>query len=112
MEDEIKTFLYDILNSIQEIESFFTGKKKEFSIFQSDRLLKRGVERNLEIIGEATSRILKINSKFQIENTRQIIATRNRIAHSYERVSDEILWGIVINHLPKLKIEIENLLKK
>lgn len=110
MEDDIKTFVHDILNAIQEIESFFIGRKKEFTEFQKDKLLKRGVERNLEIIGEATTRILKIDSTFQIENTRQIIATRNRIAHSYEKVSDDILWGIVINHLPKLKSELEKLL--
>ena len=111
MEDEIKTFLQDILNSIQEIESFFANQKKEFAIFQNDRMLKRAVERNIEIIGEATSRILKIDSSCQMQNTRKIIATRNRIAHSYEKVSDDILWSIVIIHLPKLKIEVENLLK-
>jgi uncharacterized protein with HEPN domain len=68
------------------------------------------VERNLEIIGEAVSRILKINSDFQISNSRKIIDTRNKIIHSYDNVSDEIVWGIIINHLPKLKSEIDSLL--
>jgi uncharacterized protein with HEPN domain len=35
---------------------------------------------------------------------------RNRVIHAYDSINNEIIWGIVINHLPKLKSEIENLL--
>ena len=37
--------------------------------------------------------------------------TRNRIIHGYDTVSDEIIWGIVISHLPTLQLEIEMMLK-
>jgi len=73
-------------------------------------LLKRAIERNLEIIGEAMSRILKEEPLFPIENAKRIIGLRNQIIHGYDSVSDENIWGIVINHLPKLKIEISSLL--
>jgi uncharacterized protein with HEPN domain len=71
---------------------------------------KRAVERNLEIIGEAMSRNLKRNDSFQLSNARKIIETRNRIIHGYYTVTDEIIWSIVIRHLPLLKQEVEQLL--
>ena len=108
MVDRIIASLYDILNSIEEIESFFNGGTMEFSNYKNDIKTKRAVERNIEIIGEAVNRILKENPNFQIENARNIIGTRNKIIHSYDNISDEMIWSIVINNLPKLKIEIKS----
>ena len=107
MDNQIKTWLYDILNSILEIESYFENKPKSFHVYKSDLKTRRAVERNIEIIGEAVNRILKQNPDFKIENARNIIGTRNRIIHSYDNISDELIWSIVINSLPKLKAEIE-----
>ena len=70
--------------------------------------MKRGVERNLEIIGEATNRIRKLNVDFKIENSDRIIGLRNQIIHAYDNISDENIWSIVINNIPQLKTEIEN----
>ena len=78
--------------------------------FQNDIKTRRAVERNIEIIGEAMDRILKRDKLFQLPNSRKIVDTRNRIIHGYDTVSDEIIWGIVIKHLPALKAEIEKLL--
>ena len=58
------------------------------------------------------SRILKIAPELQIENARQIVDTRNWVIHGYDKVDDVVIWGIVSNHLPKLKIEIDNYLEK
>jgi len=58
MDVEIKTWLYDILNAINEIESFFADRSKDFNTYQNDLRTKRAVERNIEIIGEAMNRIL------------------------------------------------------
>ena len=110
MVDEIKTYLFDIIKAINEIESFFDNKPKRFDEFITDTKTKRAVERNLEIIGEAINRIIKLDNAINISNSRKIIDTRNRIAHGYDTVSDEIIWGIVINHLPKLKEEVTSLL--
>jgi len=69
-----------------------------------------GVERELEIIGEAMRKLLKISPELYIENARQIIDTRNWVIHGYDRVDDIIIWRIISKHLPKLKEEIEILL--
>jgi uncharacterized protein with HEPN domain len=110
MDEEIKTWLYDILNSIIEIESYFANIPKRFDNYKSDIRTKRAVERNIEIIGEAVNRILKKDRNIQITNARKIVDTRNQISHGYDKVSDDVIWAIVINHLPKLKIEIDKLL--
>ena len=102
--------MYDIINAIEEIDSFFENKPKSFSDFKDDIKTKRAVERNLEIIGEAVSRIKKQVADFMLANERKIIDTRNRIAHGYDTVSDDVIWSIVINHLPLLKTEVQNLL--
>jgi uncharacterized protein with HEPN domain len=81
MQPEIKILLFDVLNAINETESFFDGTIKDFSFFQNDIRTKRAVERNLEIIGEAASRIYKKSPDTDIPNIRQIIDTRNRIIH-------------------------------
>lgn len=110
MDNDIKAWFYDILNAILEIESFFNDDTKEFAKYQNDLRTKRAVERNIEIIGEALSRILKSNETILISNSRKIVDTRNRIIHGYDSVSDDVIWGIVIRHLPILQTEIQQLL--
>lgn len=110
MDNEIKSCLYDVLNAIAEIESFFGDAPKLFEHYQNDLRTKRAVERNIEIIGEALSRILKNDETIAITHSRKIVDTRNRIIHGYDTVSDEVIWGIVIRHIPVLQKEVEQLL--
>ena len=111
MDNEIKTWLFDILQAIEEIESFFIEKPLQFQVYLADIKTKRAVERDLEIIGEAVNRIIKKDHQFQLENAKKIIGTRNRIIHGYDAISDDLIWSIVVNHLPKLKNEIKVLLE-
>jgi len=59
MDNEVKTWLKDIEQAIIEINSFIP-EIKNFKDFQKDLKTKRAVERNIEIIGEAMSRILNV----------------------------------------------------
>lgn len=110
MDNQIKSWIFDIHTAIIEIDSFFEEGQKVFVHYQTDIKTKRAVERNLEIIGEAMKRILEKNSDFKLTNARKIVDTRNRIIHGYDSVSDDVIWSIVINHLPKLKEEVNQLL--
>jgi uncharacterized protein with HEPN domain len=111
MKDEVRKYLFDILTSIESVEDFL-GEKRIFADYQSNRLLKRGIEREIEIIGEAISKILKLAPEISITNARRIVDTRNWVIHSYDNVDDIIIWGIVVNHLPKLKQEVTELINK
>ena len=73
--------------------------------------MEKAVERNIEIIGEAMSRILKSDPTFPIKDARKIVDTRNRIIHGYDSVSAEILWLIVIKYLPELEKEVKTWLE-
>ena len=110
MDDRIKKYLQDILTAIEEVESFFDNKPKLFDEFFSDLLLRRAIERNIEIIGEAMNRILRIDETIAITNARKIVDARNYIIHGYDSLSPDILWSMVINHFPRLKKEVIELL--
>ena len=110
MDNEIKTWLFDINSAILEIDDFFDDGERKFENYKQDIKTKRAIERNLEIIGEAVKRILEKDSNISLSNARKIVDTRNRISHGYDTISDDMIWGIIINHLPKLKIEVEDLL--
>lgn len=73
---EIKKYLYDIKTSVDSIMEYL-GEKKDFNYYLSNKLLRRAVERELEIIGEAAGKLLKIDSNFPIENARKIVDVRN-----------------------------------
>lgn len=111
MDNNIRTWLFDILNSINEIESYFIETPKIFEIYQNDLRTKRAIERNIEIIGEPMSRILKLDTKIEISNSRKIVDVRNRIIHGYDSVSDDVIWGILIKNLPVLQKEVQILLE-
>jgi len=107
---DIKACLKDIEQSIIEINDFLPVERNFFE-FQKDLKTRKAVERNIEIIGEAMDRILKMNPNFQITDSRKIVDTRNRIIHGYDSVSDDVIWLIVNRYLPVLEKEIRELLK-
>lgn len=111
MKHEIKKCLYDIEHSIDNIFSY-VGEDNDFDKFQKSMIIRRAVEREIEIIGEAVNRILKHEPEFKIENSRKIIDTRNWVIHAYDKVDEIILWGIITNHLPKLLQEIKQYLEE
>ena len=111
MDINIKTYLLDIKQSIDEI-FVFVGENRDFKSYKSDIKTKKAVERNIEIIGEAVNRVLRENNNFQLNNAKNIIGTRNRIIHSYDNISDEIIWTIVIRELPELKKQVEEFIKE
>ena len=80
-----------------------------FEHYEKDKLIKRAVEREIEIIGEAMNRILRIDESINISHARQIVRTRNRIIHGYDDVDDVVTYSIVKKHLPILKQEISEL---
>lgn len=110
MDERIEKWLYDIRFAIDEIDGYFLEREKNFLLFQQNRMLKRAIERNLEIIGEATNRILSKEPDFPINNARKIVNLRNFVIHSYDSISDENIWAIIINNLPELKKDIDKLI--
>lgn len=111
MQREVKKYLLDIQISIDSIYEFL-GNEMNFDNYKTNKLLRRAVERELEIIGEATNKLLKIEPSIDISDARRIVNLRNWVIHAYDNVDDVIVWGIINKDLPLLKIQVEGLLEK
>ena len=109
MQREILKYLHDIQVSINSIFDYL-GENRDFNYYKANKLLRRGVERELEIIGEATNHILKINENIALSNAKRIVSLRNWVIHGYDKVDDTIIWGIISRDVPLLKTEVEQLL--
>lgn len=105
----IQKYLYDIQQSILSIEEYL-GDKRDFLAYEQNKLLRRAVERELEIIGEAANHLLNIDPDIQIEDARKIVDLRNFVIHGYDKVDNVIIWGVINKNLPKLKKEVDKLL--
>jgi uncharacterized protein with HEPN domain len=112
MDERILKWLFDIKITIDEIDGFFLEKERDFNEYKKNLMLKRAVERNLEIIGEAVNRIITRDNSFEnkISNAKAIIGLRNQVIHAYDNISDENIWSILINHPPKLKLEVDSII--
>ena len=106
---EEKKLLTDIIVSISSINDHLEGRRI-FDEYLKNKTKRRAVERELEIIGEAVSKLLKINPSIYISYARQIVDLRNKVIHAYDNVNDIVIWSIIMNHLPLLKQEAELLL--
>jgi len=106
MENEVKKYLYDIQESITSIENYL-GTKRDFNVYLKNKMLRRAVEREFEIIGEAMNRIDKLMPDIEISSKELIIGMRNRVIHGYDKIDDGIVWGTIVRHLPILQEEIK-----
>jgi uncharacterized protein with HEPN domain len=75
MDLEIKKYLFDIQESIDSIEKFL-GENRDFKVYVADKMLRRAVEREFEIIGEAMNRIEKLRFRIYL-NKYQLVTTGN-----------------------------------
>ncbi len=113
MDQKLRKLLVDIQMSINEINTFVRESDTNSIVgYKQNMLIKRAIERNLEIIGEAMRRILDLQPDFPIKNSKKIFGLRNQIIHAYDAISDENIWSIIVNHLPRLEDEVNNLLSK
>lgn len=101
--------LQTIKSSIENIENY-VGSPQVYENYDNNLFLQQAVERNLEIIGEATKRLLEIDPSIAISNSRAIINTRNKISHGYDEIENTQIWGIIVKYLPILKAEVHALL--
>ena len=110
MKDEILKHLYDIREAALAIKAFVAGR--DFDEYSKDELLRSGVERKFEIIGEALNRIRKDDPSVmgRIRDQRDIISFRNILVHGYDSIDDRIAWGIIQEDLDRLLEDISDLL--
>jgi uncharacterized protein with HEPN domain len=81
-----EAYLWDIADSCRAIVGFVHGRN--LSDYEQDRMLRRAVERELSIVGEAVSQATRHFPDLEetIGPARQIVGFRNRIIHEYAEV--------------------------
>ena len=110
MQLESKKILEDIRLASIDILGFIS--EKTFHDYENDRMLQSAVERQFEIIGEALSRLSKIDpdTASKISHFQRIISFRNILIHGYDIIENVVVWDVIQQDLPKLHNQVENLL--
>jgi uncharacterized protein with HEPN domain len=100
--------LKHMLDAAREALSFATGRKRED--LDTDRGLSLILVREVEVIGEAASRVSQ-ETREQLAQIpwRAIIGMRNRLIHRYNDINLSILWYTVQTSIPELIGELEKL---
>lgn len=108
---ETKKYFFDIAEASDLILQFTAGKT--LADYQNDPLLRSGVERQFEIIGEALNQAIQYDPSVAelISNSSRIISFRNRLIHGYATISDHVVWGVLETNLPVLNREVKALLE-
>jgi uncharacterized protein with HEPN domain len=110
-EERDTAHLWDMLRSARAVLQYTEGVALDR--FADDRLLQRAVEREIEIIGEAASRITAaFRSTHAAIPWRTIIAQRNVIVHDYGDIDHERIWLVVTEHIPALIRALEPIVPK
>lgn len=101
--------LFDILQAIREIQEDIANLT--YRDYLENRLVRRAVERNCEIIGEAVRRITPEFREAHPEvDWLGAVGLRNIIIHQYDRVDNETIRRIITSVLPPLLAPLEQLL--
>ena len=102
-------YLWDMLDAAKAIMAFATNRT--FHDYQTDRMLRNAIERNMEIIGEAANRISDSFQKSHSEIPwKSIIGQRNILIHEYGEIKNERIWAVVAKRIPELIQFLEPLL--
>ena len=109
---ETKKYLYDIDRAVALLIQFTANKT--FADYRQDAMLRAAVERELGIIGEAVTRLARLEKTVvaRISEYQRIIAFRNILIHSYADVDDRLVWDLLETKIPTLARDIDSLLKE
>jgi uncharacterized protein with HEPN domain len=106
MERVTRPALRAILEAIDGIDTAVQGKTLDD--FGADWLLRHGVQRGIKIISESARRV---PSELQATQPHvpwpQIMGVGNVLRHEYHRISDTVIWNVVHQYLPSLRVAVK-----
>lgn len=106
---EFLDYLEDILDAMDKAEVLIEGVT--YDQFAEDFRVNFAVVRALEIIGEATKRLpMNLRQDYPDIPWRGMAGLRDRIVHEYDTVDMEILWAVVMNEIPRLRPQIQQII--
>jgi uncharacterized protein with HEPN domain len=100
-EDRDPALLWDMLESARQVREFVRGQTLEH--YRENLMLRRAVERSIEIIGEAAR---GISEEFKTRHPeipwQAITAQRHVLAHEYGEIDDARIWRVAMIRVPEL----------
>lgn len=107
-----RAYLFDTIQAGNRIQKFVG--ERSFAQYAADDLIRAGVERQFEIIGEALNQLHKLDAALaaEIREHRRITGFRNLLIHGYAEVDDTVVWSIVVEKLPPLLEDTQTLLRR
>ena len=106
-----RVYLQDMIDFAERAVGYTEGLDQR--AFTSDERTYDATLRNLELIGEAATHI---PDAVREANTgikwRQVVAPRNRLAHGYSGLDDDVIWDIIQTDLPDLLVKARRLLEE
>ena len=106
-----RLYVEDMLEFAQQAASYAQGMDQE--AFIADRRTYDATLRNIELIGEAASHVPAQARRAHPEvEWQRIVATRNRVAHAYLGIDDDVIWDIIQTDLPELLDALRRLLEQ
>jgi len=110
MRRDPRAYLWDALRATELLHDFRRGRS--FTDYQADDLLRSGVERQFEIVGEALNQLSKVAPEVaaSIPDLPRIVAFRNILIHGYATVDDALVWQLLVEKLPALQEVLRRLL--
>lgn len=104
----VADYLEHMLKAIERIDRYTTGIGE--SAFLSNELVQDAVIRNIEIIGEASNNIQRVDPEFARQHDTipwlVLYTMRNRVSHGYDKVDLEIVWKTIGRDLPRLREQV------
>jgi uncharacterized protein with HEPN domain len=104
----------DFLKHIQD-EVLFIGssmQNKTIADIESDLILQKAIIRSIEVIGEATKRLNReLRLRYPDVNWKAMAGTRDKLIHDYFEVDLELVYDIIINHLPVMGIQLQKIIQ-
>jgi uncharacterized protein with HEPN domain len=110
LQPESAKLLWDAREACRLVREFTAGRTLDE--YKDNALLRSGVERQLEIVGEALRRLSRMDPETasRIPELESVVGFRNVLAHGYDAVSDRVSWDIVQRHVPALLSVLEGVL--
>lgn len=98
---EWSLYINDMIAFAERVQDYTDGLDQ--SAFVADQMVYDATLRNLELIGEAATRLPDhVCAKNPEIPWRQVIATRNRLIHAYLGIDNDTLWSIIQDDVPEL----------
>lgn len=101
MERDWRFYIDDMISFAEKVLVYTDGLER--SQFEASGLTYDATVRNLELIGEAATRIPSMVREFAPHiQWREIISMRNRLIHGYLGIDNDTLWSIIQDDVPPL----------